>query len=52
MTNEEPTTVEEAPHKPSGAQQRKDTRERILKGGVWCLPRPEQGEKVQRGKPR
>lgn len=38
--------------KPSGAQRRKDTRERIFKDGVWRLPRADQGARVQRGKPR
>jgi len=49
--NKEPI-IEEKPRKPSGAQRRKDTRERILKDGVWRLPRAEQGERVKRGKER
>lgn len=36
--------------KPSGAQRKKDTRERVLIKGVWCLPKDETRWTGLRGK--
>lgn len=50
MEQETVSIEQPKPRKPSGAQRRKDERKRVLVNGVWCLPRPEQGERVKRGK--
>lgn len=51
-TEVEPAAQPEKPRRISGAQRRKDTRERVFKDGVWRLPVAEQVERVPRGRPR